>query len=566
MLCTLGPAWADGPPLVARAVGPMVQPFPASVPAGEPEARLEAARGEWEPFQVVVHASGGALRGVRAEATPLRGAGELAAPRLYRVDYLDVKTPSSVEGHAGRWPDALVPDVDAFAGEKRRAFPFDVPAGETRAIWVELFVPASATPGAYRGAVRVSAEGRAPATLPVELVVHKFALPKSSSLPVTFGFAAEAVAKAHPGLSPAANARLVEEYEVALLRHRISAHGGTNEPAPWRTVGGKLVIDWKPYDAEVAPFLDGTADPGGPADGARWTALDFRVPAKLHGAERAEYARQLAAHLRARGWLDRAFDYTFDEPSDDKYAEVRRRADEIHAAVPGLPRLVTRMLDPRLHGAVDIWCPIVNLVDDKPGNSQAPPRAAYDEHTKHGERIWWYQACMSHGCNIVGGSYFTGWPSYAVDAPAMSHRIFEWLTFRYRIGGELYYDTVEAYAAGKDPWRDQLLFGGNGDGTLFYPGRAAVLGGTHDFPVESVRLALIREGLEDYEYLRLYAKVAGDKAAEALAASIAGKTYRWEHDPGRLYAARHKMAEAIDEASGASRDASPKLCRGECSH
>ena len=201
-----------------------------------------------------------------------------------------------------------------------------------------------------------------------------------------------------------------------------------------------------------------------------------------------------------------------------------------------------------MHGSVDIWCPVVNFIDDKAGNSNSPPRAAYDEPLRHGERLWWYQACMSHGCNIVGGSYFTGWPSYAVDAPAMSHRIFEWLTFRYRIGGELYYDTVEAYGAGKDPWQDQLLFGGNGDGTLFYPGRAHSLGGTRDFPVESIRLQLIREGLEDYEYLKLYARVAGDKAAQALAATIAGKTFQWEHDAGRLYAARKKMAEAIDRA------------------
>ena len=58
----------------------------------------------------------------------------------------------------------------------------------------------------------------------------------------------------------------------------------------------------------------------------------------------------------------------------------------------------------------------------------------------------------------------------------------EWLTFRYRIGGELYYNTVEAYARGQDPWRDQLLFGGNGDGTLFYPGRARAIGGTTRHP------------------------------------------------------------------------------------
>jgi hypothetical protein len=535
-------------PVVARAVGPMVQLFPTSVPAGEPEAKLEAARGEWEPFQVVVHAAGAALSGVRAQATALDGAGKIAAPRLYRVEYLEVKTPSSIEGRAGRWPDALVPDVDAFANERRRAFPFDVPAGEARAIWVELFVPTTATPGSYRGSVRVTANGRAATTIPIALTVHKFTLPKTSSLPVTFGFAANAVAKAHPGLSPAATERLVEDYEVSLLRHRISVHAGTMEPAPWKSSGAGLGIDWKPYDAEVGPFLDGTADRGGPAEGARWTAFDFRVPQKLQGAERAEYEKKLAEHLRARGWLDRVFDYTWDEPPEDKLGEVRQRADEIHRAVPMVPRLVTRILDPKLAGAVDIWCPTVNFLDDKAGNSSSPPRSAYDAPLAHGQKLWWYQACMSHGCNIIGGEYFSGWPSYAVDAPAMSHRIMEWLTFHYRVGGELYYDTVEAFSRGLDPWRDQLLFGGNGDGTLFYPGRAAILGGTRDVPVESVRLALIREGLEDYEYLRLYAKVAGDAAAQSLAATIAGKTYRWEHDAGRLYAARHKMAEAIDQA------------------
>jgi hypothetical protein len=551
-LCSWTPSDAQPPPIVARVVGPMVQVFPTSVPPGQPESRIEAARGEWEPFQIVVSSTGGALTGVSAEASPLRGAGgPLAPPRLHRVEYLDVKTPSSIEGRPGKWPDALVPDVDGFVGEKRHAFPFDVPAGEARAIWVEVFVPESASPGTYRGSIRISAANRPSTTIPIELLVHKFALPKSSTLPVTFGFAGNSIGKAHPGLTSEATARLVDHYAVAALRHRISLHAGSMEPAPWKSLGGgRLEIDWKSYDAEVGPYLDGRADRGGPAEGARWSAFDLRVPWKLQGPERDEYVRQLVAHLRARGWLDRVFDYTYDEPAEDKLPEVRARATALRRATRDVPRLVTRVLDQSLHGSIDIWCPVVNLVDDKPGESRSPSRAAYDEHLAHGERIWWYQACMSHGCNIIGGEYFTGWPSYTIDAPAMSHRIFEWLTFRYHIGGELYFNTVEAYSRGLDPWRNQHLFGGNGDGTLFYPGKAHELGGSTDFPVESIRLALIREGLEDYEYLKLYARAAGDKSAEALASSIAGKTYRWEHDPAALYAARRKMAEAIDRWVG----------------
>src|SRR5262249_39790338 len=159
--------------------------FPTAPPRGAPVARVEAARGEHEPFQIVVR---GPARAVRAAAGSLRSAAgaTVAPPRLYRVGYLDVTTPSSVEGHAGPWPDPLIPAVDGYVGERRRAFPFDVPAGQVRAIWVELFVPEETAPGIYLGAVTVEAAG-ARADVPVELTVHRFALPRTSSLPVTFG-------------------------------------------------------------------------------------------------------------------------------------------------------------------------------------------------------------------------------------------------------------------------------------------------------------------------------------------------------------------------------------------
>src|SRR2546428_132735 len=100
-------------------------------------------------------------------------------------------------------------------GPMVQGFPTTVPPGE------------AAAPGKYRGSVRLFADGRAPATIPIELTVHAFALPRTSSLPVTFGFAARAVDKAHAGLAPAAARALVERYQVAALRHRVSLHGGT---------------------------------------------------------------------------------------------------------------------------------------------------------------------------------------------------------------------------------------------------------------------------------------------------------------------------------------------------
>ena len=74
--------------------------------------------------------------------------------------------------------------------------------------------------------------------------------------------------------------------------------------------------------------------------------------------------------------------------------------------------------------------------------------------------------------------------------------------------GELYYSMDEAFARKPDVWKDVNLYSGNGDGTLFYPGRPQIIGGTKQIPIESIRLKLIREGLEDYEYLAMLTKLA----------------------------------------------------------
>jgi hypothetical protein len=507
-----------------RVVSSLEDVFPQGELKSAGEAKLEAAAGEWESFQIVVK---GPLREVRAEASPI---GELPAPRLMRVGYLEVKTPSSQEGRVGMWPDPLIPDVDAFVGEKRRAFPFDVPAGEQRAIWVDVFVPPGIAAGVQRGRVRVIAR-EGDWSVPLSVTVHHFELPRSSSLPVTYGISAGALAKAHGIDDPA----LLRRYGVAALRDRISLHGGTFDPP---------IDDFRAYDAEVAPFLDGNADPGGPADAARWTAIDVRVPYKLDATAKAAYLKRMVAHLRARGWLDRAFFYVMDEPSDAQLGEARRRAEELALVAPEIPRLVTRAWHPELAGVVDRFCPVLNFIDDKPGNSVP------HKYTK----FWWYQACMSHGCDDVAvqkaglGAYFTGWPNLVIDAPPMAQRIQQWLSWRYRAGGELYFNTVEAYAK-KDPWQDQYLFTGNGDGTLFYPGTPKAIGGKTHVPVESIRLKRVRDGLEDYEYLRLHEQRLGRSATDAIAKPIAGKTYEWQHDVARVLAARHQLAEDLDRAA-----------------
>ena len=94
---------------------------------------------------------------------------------------------------------------------------------------------------------------------------------------------------------------------------------------------------------------------------------------------------------------------------------------------------------------------------------------------------------MSHGCGgtVNFGSpsssdrYFTGWPSYMIDASAgPESRDRSGLSFVTRLTGELFYETAMSVSS-HDPWTShEWDFNGNGDGTLFYPGTPAKIGGT----------------------------------------------------------------------------------------
>jgi hypothetical protein len=95
------------------------------------------------------------------------------------------------------------------------------------------------------------------------------------------------------------------------------------------------------------------------------------------------------------------------------------------------------------------------------------------------------------------------------DLSPIYSRVLQWLAYKYQIGyraqgpaTELYFETVYAYQfPGNDPWKSVYYFSGNGDGTHFYPGTPAKIGGTKHIPIASIRLKMLREGIEDYEYL-----------------------------------------------------------------
>ena len=501
---------------------------PAAGARSDTSARIAAARNEFESFQVVVT---GAAGNVRATASELSGPGTIASVRLYRAALIQVQTASALDGATGPWPDALVPDVDELANERRNAFPFSVPAGESRAIWVEVFVPPEAPAGEYTGTVRVTWDG-GEATVPVALTVWPFTLPSTASLKTAFGFTYGAIPSGHGVSDAAAFAELRERYGRLALDHRLTLS---------HVDDGSAALDHA--DSLYGPALDGGAPTA--LRGARMTAYELLYD-----------ARSWSSYFDGKGWLDRLFQYTCDEPPlTCAWTDIPARAATARAA--NVRTLVTTAIqDADAHGvtsSIDVIVPVINYLDDKEGTYAGEQRAKYDAFLAASPRreIWSYQSCMSHGCGgtVNFGSpswsdrYFTGWPSYMIDASAVRNRAMEWLSFRYRLTGELYYETAMAFS--HDPWTSQWDFNGNGDGTLFYPGTPAKIGGTTHVPVASIRLKMIREGMEDYEYLKLLADAGDEGFARQVADALFPNAYSTEVAPATLMAAREELARRI---------------------
>jgi len=396
--------------------------------------------------------------------------------------------------------------------------------------------------------------------VPIKLTVWRFVLPSTSGLRSSFGLNGINALKQHRGryTNDEDLHSITSVYTTAALLHRISTHGGSMEPPKFSYTAGKRRLDWREYDAEVGPFLDGAVIPEGrPLHGARATSAEVRTPTVFATLEEEDlYLTEWARHFQRKGWGARLFLYLWDEPASRDFPEALRRGKASALVEPSLRNLVTTPFTRKLEEAVQIWVPLVNCLELRPGFedycADTPAFGVYARQTQLGKSLWFYQSCASHGCNIVGGKYFTGWPSYMIDMPGAANRVMQWLAWKFRMEGELYYSMNEAYGQGNDPWVNVRLFGGNGDGSLFYPGRPDRIGGKTDIPIESIRLKLIREGMEDYEYLALLAGIEGRLAADQFADRIVKEPYLWESRPEVFLKARKELGDSLDRATARS--------------
>jgi hypothetical protein len=531
-------------------------------------AFLSAARNEVESFQVHVRAATG-LDAVTVEPSDLvdarsgariRAADHVTVSRQY-YQHVPEALRSDANGLPGDVPDALVPARDRYWGERRNAFPARVPAGENLSTWIDVFVPPGTPSGFYLGNVVVRDGGRLLATLPVRLKVWNFDLPSTASLPTHFAMSwsgacvqefggYEGCGAATPSGSRDAG---VESMHVLYSRFGLDRRVSIANV----TYGPPRDDDWSHFDSVYGPLLDGKA--GTVLPGARLTRFTYAgAPSDPQALSR------WARHFRERGWLDRLVFYRCDEPGHGTctFADARAEEARVHEAAPGLRTLLTTDIDQlTANGLLDVVDVATPVLDRMQPHGKPSRRPLYDAFLSRSPRkqLFWYQSCDQHESCSNGkmGPAQATWPSYMVDASPMRNRVFQWMAFLERIQGELYYavdycfarECGPADARSRDPFRSVYAFGGHGDGTLLYPGNTRTIGGKHHVPLSSIRLELIREGMEDYEYLHLL-EAQGDGAfARSQAASFIRRADEFASDPARLLAVREALGNRLHARS-----------------
>lgn len=169
--------------------------------------RIEEARNEYEPFQLIL-APKASLKRLRLRLTdfkPSRSQSTHQCPiwdEIALVDYVPVTVPTDAWGAAGEYPDPLVPlwrrERWTPEGEKPQAVEVTVEnlqANRNQPLWLTVFVPKGTPAGTYRATIQIveaiDSNGKPIPTIkssiPIELRVFDFTLPDDTPLRTAYG-------------------------------------------------------------------------------------------------------------------------------------------------------------------------------------------------------------------------------------------------------------------------------------------------------------------------------------------------------------------------------------------
>lgn len=156
-----------------------------------------------------------------------------------------------------------------------------------------------------------------------------------------------------------------------------------------------------------------------------------------------------------------------------------------------------------------------------------------------GKQVWWYVCCIPKHPYANFASY---------EYPPIDARVLGWQTHLYRVDGLLYWhvNNWNDNQRNLDPSDTFFPEWDTHSGRLHMPGDGILLYPTHDGIVPSIRLALVRDGIEDYERLQMVSRLHGLTAADAISKSFIKSKFDFSRDSQTLLSARSQLGDLIE--------------------
>lgn len=512
---------------------------------------LHAARGEYVSFQLVLNKQNDSLiGGIEMGMTPFRKKEKQLKidPELFLEWSVEVKTPSTGYRRStlgtGWYPDALIPlkdiQMDSSEVNGRWVYPFNLPDFNNRIdgqksliVWVDQYVPfdsKDANPGVYTSTISVTI-GNKTKKIPIHLELWDFAIPNENKFKASLqqeGFLS----------------RMDEQQELSVYqlfkRNRVSLMDPTYKPDLKISEKGEVNIDWGAFDDRLKKYLTGEAftsrygynDGPGYGEPLETFALPFDVYGK-HGT---------------RGWPD------IGKPDVERNSKNQAIYRD---AIQKVRKHLQSMINPNktdltvyLNGLDESYFPEAwdrmvyfgDVFKKEYPEAQFRVDGAYSEEAMNiiGESI---DAWASHTINynidevkkyqkmgikdwlygpMLYESKVNSWvgSSTFIDLPIMNDRAISWSCWKYNTYSWISWGIGAGWERGwYDPesWKDFYKEASeadaeftyrkfNGNGSLIYkPGVVPNIKET----CPSIRLKNMRNGIQEYEYMRLLSELDG---------------------------------------------------------
>ena len=539
-------------PSLRREDDPDISPFDIHSINTVETYSISSVRNEQQSFQVAV-ASSKNLTGLSVKTNNLISEkGDVLDARniqIRYVRYIPVQRARSELLWSPRYEDVHGKEVSGFSSPDVVADPLmdlsdvDVPAYRAQPVWFTVQIPASQAPGIYNGLIRIQTDQYREVELKLAINVLPPVLPapKDYQFFLDLWFNPNAVAVTNNlELWSEAHWKQIDTYLDDLASRGAKTVTTTIVPYPWKVdwledskrpqtyIGYPAMIDWvcdnsgqwsfdytifdrfvetcfrhninrridafslTPFDHKGNWQIEFRHKENNKAD-----TLFFDGPGTGYKEIWKIFLRDFENHLSEKGWLDKTY-LGFDESPREVMDAI---LDIVSDGAPGFLKKFSIAGKINIEPLASSLSIFYTFLPENP-TEKNDTLSILDKRRKDPDKTTTYYLCG----DPVHPNSFT-------FSPAIESRMIPWLSAYYELDGYLRW----AYNSwsDKDPYANPVFNFIQGDDYYIYPGKSG--------PVSSIRWELLKEGIEDYELLKV---IDSPKSREAMELAVKNRDGR----------------------------------------